>query len=149
MITCFGYNFIIKPPKVVWNTALINVLFSAFLNYSSQMVLYLCYCWRFPAEVVWLLKKNMWWHYKITVIELLGMLEHLSLLSLFYPHLGNKFVNKALWHIIWCLCEIVHCVDVIQMGKWLCVLLKQVLFNISLKNSFSEWKKKALKEVHF
>lgn len=103
MIICFVYNFIIRPLKVIWTTQLINVLFPAFLNYSCQMVLYLCYCLEFPAEVVWLLKKNMWWHHKITVIELLGMLEHSSLLSLLQPHLGNKFVNKVLWHLIECL----------------------------------------------
>lgn len=54
VVTCFRYNFIIRSLKVIWNTALINVLFPVFLNYSSQMVGYLCYCWRCPAEVVWL-----------------------------------------------------------------------------------------------
>ena len=132
--------------KVVWNTALINVLFPAFLNYSSQMVLYLCYCWRFPAEVVWLLKKNMWWHHKITVIELLGMLQHLCLLSLCCPHLGNEFVNKALWHLIWRLSEILNCVEGIQMGKWLHFIVKGCTLQISLCAKFIFWmiKKKNL-----
>lgn len=140
VVTCFRYNFIIRSLKVVWDTALINVLFSVFLNYSSQMVGYLCCGWRFPAEVVWLLKRNMWWCHKMTVIELLGMLAPARLLS--RPSciwevslLTKRFDTSSMF------AQCSHCAGRMQTKNDAALYCGRKHFaNTSVQNSSCEWK---------
>lgn len=140
VVTCFRYNFIIRSLKVIWDTALIDVLFPAFLNYSSQMVGYLCYGWRFPAEVVWLLKRNMWWCRKITVIELLGMLALARLLSRSSRIWEVKFVNKAVWHLV-DVCAMFSLCRKNANEKWRCTLLWKEALCRYLCAEFISWMK--------
>lgn len=137
--TCFVYNFIIRALKVVWNTALINVLFPAFLNYSGQMVVYLCYCWRFPAEVVWLLKKNMYQRHKITVIETLRGWS----LPAFWPCSSHSWDTSLLTKqptLFWCLLRILQCVGRIQMTNDCAFYCKrQPCADASVQSSSCAW----------